>query len=100
MKKMLWALGFCFLITTSVMASEKSVYDFSWLDKDKEIYVLQNRRYRKAGTVYLGLTGKKTISGAFIDSYGGTARGGFFFSEDWGIEGVFECTWHALGRCL
>jgi outer membrane beta-barrel protein len=77
------------LLSTVVIANEKSLYNFSWLDKDKEIYVLQNRRYRKAGTVYLGLTGQKTISGAFIDAYGGTARGGFFFSEDWGIEGVF-----------
>ena len=77
------------LLSTVVLANEKSLYNFSWLDKDKEIYVLQNRRYRKAGTVYVGVNGVKTISGAFIDSYGGTARGGFFFSEDWGIEGVF-----------
>jgi outer membrane beta-barrel protein len=77
------------LLSTVVLANEKSLYNFSWLDKDKEIYVLQNRRFRKVGTVYMGLTGQKTISGAFIDAYGGTARGGFFFSEDWGIEGVF-----------
>ena len=78
-----------FLASSIVVASEKSVYEFSWLDKDKEIYVLQNRRFRKVGTVYLGASGVKTISGAFIDSYGGTVRGGYFFSEDWGIEGVF-----------
>lgn len=77
------------LLSTVVLANEKSLYNFSWLDKDKEIYVLQNRRFRKVGTVYMGLTGQKTISGAFIDAYGGTARAGFFFSEDWGIEGVF-----------
>jgi len=77
------------LFSTLLIASESSVYEFSWLDKDKEIYVLQNRRFRKAGKVYLGGTGVKTISGAFIDSYGGTARAGFFFSEDWGIELVY-----------
>ncbi len=77
------------MATSVVLASEKSFYDFSWLDKDKEIYVLQNRRFRKVGTFYVGANGVKTISGAFIDAYGGTARAGYFFSEDWGIEGVF-----------
>ena len=77
------------LISGVVVANEKSVYEFSWLDKDKEIYVLQNRKFRKVGKVYVGAGGVKTISGAFVDSYGGTLRGGYFFSEDWGIEGVF-----------
>jgi len=80
----------CVIFTSSaVIASEKSLYEFSWLDKDKEIYVLQNRRFRKVDKLYIGGTGVKTISGAFIDSYGGTVRGGYFFREDWGIEGVF-----------
>jgi outer membrane beta-barrel protein len=85
------ALGFIFTLSLSglVLASEKSLYEFSWLDKDKEIYVLQNRRYRKVNSFYLSLNGVKTISGAFVDSYGGAARAGYFFSEDWGIEGVF-----------
>jgi outer membrane beta-barrel protein len=80
----------CIIFTSSsVIASEKSVYEFSWLDKDKEIYVLQNRRFRKVDKLYVGGTGVKTISGAFVDSYGGTVRAGYFFREDWGIEGVF-----------
>ncbi len=88
MKKFLAIL--CVLFFSGVIyANEKSLYNFSWLDKDKEIYVLQNRRFRKAGTMYVGANGVKTISGAFIDSYGGSARAGFFWSEDWGIEGVF-----------
>lgn len=77
------------LISMAAMADEKSLYRFSWLDKDKEIYVLQNRKFRKDGRVYLGATGVKTLSGAFIDSYGATARGGFFFREDWGVEFVY-----------
>lgn len=89
MSKKLFLL-LCIIFTSStVIASEKSVYEFSWLDKDKEIYVLQNRRFRKVDKLYVGGTGVKTVSGAFIDSYGGTIRGGYFFREDWGIEGVF-----------
>jgi outer membrane beta-barrel protein len=80
----------CVLLSSNiVVASEKSVYEFSWLDKDKEIYVLQNRKFRKVGKVYIGGDLSKTISGAFVDSYGANLRGGYFFREDWGIEAVF-----------
>ena len=89
MLKKLFLLFFILLTSSFVVASEKSVYEFSWLDKDKEVYVLQNRRFRKVGKIYIGADGVKTISGAFVDSYGGTIRGGYFFSEDWGVEGVF-----------
>ncbi len=85
MTKMFLAL-FCLTMTGMVMAAESSLYNFSWLDKDKEIYVLQNRKFRKDGKVYIGGNVGKTLSGAFIDAYGGSLRGGFFFSEDWGIE--------------
>jgi outer membrane beta-barrel protein len=77
------------LLSSLALAAENSLYNFSWLDKDKEIYVLQNRRFRKDGHLYLGATGAYTMTGSFIDSYGGTARAGFFFREDWGIEGVY-----------
>ena len=70
-------------------ANDKSLYNFSWLDKDKEIYVLQNRKFRKDNKFYISGSGVKTISGAFVDSYGGTLRAGYFFKEDWGIEAVF-----------
>lgn len=88
MKNLVMILVALFL-STAVLADEKSLYNFSWLDKDKEIYVLQNRRFRKDGNFYVGATGAKTLSGAFIDSYGGTIRGGYFFREDWGVELLF-----------
>jgi outer membrane beta-barrel protein len=80
---------FAALMSSIVVANEKSVYEFSWLDKDKEIYVLQNRKFRKVGKFYVGGDAVKTTSGAFIDAYGASLRAGYFFSEDWGIEGVF-----------
>jgi len=73
-------------LSTFVFAAEDSMYDFSWLDKDKEVYVLQNRKFRKSGKVYIGGTLGKSISGAFIDSTEVNAVGGLFFSEDWGVE--------------
>ena len=80
------------LISMAAVADEKSLYRFSWLDKDKEIYVLQNRKFRKDGKVYLGITGAKTMNGAFINAYGGTGRAGYFFREDWGVELVYGKT--------
>jgi outer membrane beta-barrel protein len=72
--------------TTKVHAAEKDMYDFSWLDKDKEVYVLQNRKFRKKNSVYFGGTIGRSISGAFIDSNEGNIMAGYFFSEDWGLE--------------
>lgn len=78
-----------FVMVSAAQASEKSVYDFSWLDQDKEIYVLQNRKFRKDGKFYIGGNGVKTLSGAFIDSYGVSLRAGYFFKEDWGVEFLY-----------
>lgn len=73
-------------ITSFVFAAEDSVYDFSWLDQDKEVYVLQNRKFRKKGSIYLGGTLGRSVAGAFIDSNEANGVIGFFFSEDWGLE--------------
>lgn len=78
------------LISFSAVASESSVYDFSWLDKDKEVYVLQNRKFRKDGRLYFSVNGIKTLSGAFVDSYGASGRVGYFFQEDWGVEFLYS----------
>lgn len=77
------------LLSSVASANEKSLYNFSWLDNDKEIYVLQNRKFRKVDNFYIGGTLAYNLSQDFLDVFGGTARAGYFFSENWGIEGVF-----------
>lgn len=77
------------IMSTVVYANEKSLYNFSWLDNDKEIYVLQNRKFRKVGNVYVGGTGAYNLSQDFLDAYGVTIRGGYFFTEDWGVELIY-----------
>lgn len=77
------------IMSTVALAAENSLYNFSWLDSDKEIYVLQNRKFRKVDNLYVGATGSFNLSQAFVDSYGGTLRAGYFFSEDWGLEFVY-----------
>jgi hypothetical protein len=78
------------LSSPHISANESSIYKFEWLDDDKEIYVLQNRKFRKKNSFYIGATGNLTTSGAFVDSMGGSVIGGFFFSEDWGIEAIYN----------
>ena len=78
-----------FLFTPILKASEKDIYEFSWLDPDKEVYVLQNRKFRKVSHPYLNLGGGITTSGAFVDATSLQGRLGYFFTEDFGIEGVY-----------
>jgi outer membrane beta-barrel protein len=87
MKKQLtlnFILFFVLLITN--VRSDDSLYNFEWLDQDKEIYVLQNRKFRKDGRISLSLLGSINLSDKFIDSYGGGLRFGYYFTEDWGFE--------------
>lgn len=88
MKKMLLIL-MALITSTFVFGAEQSLYNFSWLDKDKEIYVLQNRKFRKVENFYVGGTLAYNLSQEFINAYGGTLRGGYFFKEDWGIEFIY-----------
>jgi outer membrane beta-barrel protein len=77
------------LLSLNLHASEKDIYEFSWLDPDKEVYVLQNRKFRKAEHLYVNLGAGITTSGAFVDSTSIQGRAGYFISEDWGIEVLY-----------
>lgn len=64
-------------------------YSFDWLDPDKKIYVLQNRRYQKARHILLsGLFGSG-FSDAFRSVRDVDLRGAFYLTEEWGIEMLF-----------
>lgn len=82
------AIGLCLTLPERGHASSNT-YNFSWLDPDKEVFVLQNRRYRKAGRLHLNAGAGITTSGAFTDSTTIQGRGGFFFKEEWGAEVIY-----------
>ena len=67
-------------------SSEDNLYSFSWLDKDKEVYVLQNRKYRKKRSFYVSGGAGITTSGAFTNAYSFPLNAGYFFQEEWGID--------------
>jgi outer membrane beta-barrel protein len=79
----------CLFSGRITLASETDTYSFTWLDPDKEVYVLQNRKYRKKGKVHLNLGGGTTLSGAFVDSSTLQGRIGYFFMEEWGFEAMY-----------
>jgi outer membrane beta-barrel protein len=90
-KKVFLIISFSIIsLPHQAFSSESSVYKFDWLDSDKEIYVLQNRKFRKDKSLYVGATGNFTTSGAFIDSIGYSAVAGFFFTENWGVELIYN----------
>ncbi len=84
------AMLFLLIDISTSYAGEDSTYDFAWLDPDKKVYVLQNRKFFKNRKIHVSLGGGITTSGAFVDSNNIQGRVGYFFSEDWGFEGVFS----------
>ena len=78
------------IVSSKVFANEKDIYEFSWLDPDKEVYVLQNRKFRKSDRLYVNVGWGMTTSGAFVDASAIQGRIGYFFSEDFGLEGLYS----------
>jgi len=74
------------LVSLSALASEKDVYDFKWLDADKEVYVLQNRKFVKDNRFFLSFGLSKDISETFINTFSGKLSAGYFFTETLGLE--------------
>lgn len=62
-------------------------YNFSWLDPDKKVFVLQNRKYLKKDRVMVSVLGGPAISNAYRNSFGVGPRVGYYFDETWGFEG-------------
>ncbi len=89
-----WSTFFLSLLITMISfsntdAAEGDTYSFTWLDQDKEVYVLQNRKFRKDGKFHLNIGAGITTSGAFVDATTFQGRAGYFFKEEWGVELVY-----------
>lgn len=69
---------------------EDDEYSFSWLDKDKKIYVLQNRRYTKARRVLASFGAGVGSSNPYRDVKYIEPRLAIFFSEAFGVEMLYS----------
>lgn len=74
---------------TKLMAAEKDLYDFMWLDPDKQVYVLQNKVHKKVHSVYLNLGIGSGLSSTFVDTSLTHVNTGFYLTEEWAIEGLY-----------
>ena len=61
-------------------------YNFSWLDPDKKVSVLQNRKYRKANKPMITLGLGFANTNPYRKSYVIDPRLAYYFNESWGIE--------------
>ncbi|HLT23096.1 MAG TPA: outer membrane beta-barrel domain-containing protein [Bacteriovoracaceae bacterium] len=77
-------------LSTSVRAGEKSLYDFLWLDPDKQVYVLQNKIYQKKNSIYVDVGYISNISSKFQDTNGLQLKGGYYFTEEFALEFNFQ----------
>lgn len=77
-------------VSAAEPSSANDEYSFDWLDPDKKIYVLQNRRYRKAQRVFASAMAGFGLSNPYRDSYLADARIGYYFSELIGFEAYYN----------
>lgn len=61
-------------------------YNFSWLDPEKKIYVLQNRKFLKEGHLLLSAMAGTGFSNPYRSTVNLDGRMGYYFSEAWGLE--------------
>jgi outer membrane beta-barrel protein len=70
----------------SAIDTERDEYDFSWLDPEKKIYVVQNRKYTKAQRFELATGLGVGMGESYRTQRQWNYRGTFFFSEHWGVS--------------
>ena len=64
-------------------------YNFSWLDPDKKIYVLQNRKFKKAGGAQIFLLAGMGLGETYRKAFQYQPRLSYWFNEDFGLEAFY-----------
>lgn len=67
-------------------------YNFNWLDPEKKIYVLQNRRYQKANRLMLTAMLGTGFSNPYRETMNVDGRAAYYLSESWGFEAFYTYT--------
>lgn len=71
-------------------AAEEDLYDFLWLDQDKQVYVLQNKVFKKKGRFFVNAGYIMGLTNEFQDTSGWQASVGYNFSEQLGLELMYN----------
>ena len=86
MKKTTHFLMLTAFSASNLYASENDLYEFLWLDPDKQVYVLQNKLYPKHRSFYFDVGYLMGLSNEFQDTNGIQLKAGYYFHEEWAIE--------------
>jgi outer membrane beta-barrel protein len=81
-------------------AAETDSYNFSWLDPDKKIYVLQNRKYAKANRAMISVLGGIGWSNPYRNVRGIEPRLALFFSEQFGVEVFYSKLYNSANTTI
>lgn len=65
---------------------QASEYSFAWLDPEKKIYVLQNRKFTKAGRPSVSIGGGLGLSNPFRNTILVNGQVEYFFNEEFGLD--------------
>lgn len=79
-------------------AADGDEYNFSWLDPEKKIYVLQNRRYVKARRAQFSVMTGPGFSNAYRSTLNIDGRLSYYFSEALGLEGFYAHTMNSTNN--
>ena len=82
----------------SSYAADDDNYNFSWLDPEKKIYVLQNRKYTKANHATLFALGGSGIGETYRTVYQAQGRIGYWFNEDFGFEAFYNQRFNSVNN--
>lgn len=74
----------------SMVSSNEEEFKFSWLDPEKKVYVIQNRKYRKAGHALFSAGFGAGLSQPYRHFTLIQPRVAFYISESFGLEGFFQ----------
>lgn len=81
-----FAILWLFLIGSGWAETESQMNDFKWLDPEKKIVVLQNRKYTKANRVLISVSGGMGFSNPYRNEIHLEPRLSYYMTEMWGLE--------------
>jgi len=101
------AIGFasiwmCLIALSWANAAEEvdPEYRFSWLDPDKKVYVLQNRKFEKAGHLLISALGGSVHADPYRTAYSLDPRVAFYFTEALGIEAFGQWSFNSTNNAF
>ncbi|MBD64158.1 MAG: hypothetical protein CME62_03065 [Halobacteriovoraceae bacterium] len=81
---------FCLFFIPLALASEKSLYEFKWLDEDETVYVIQNKEHTKAGGIGVDLSFVDSASSPYQDTTGLIFGVTYYFSEMFSMDFTYK----------